>query len=61
EHYDNYASYLVSYQGFTENYPEPPAVGGLGEITLYIGIGVAVPILLAILILIRKRGKKRKD
>lgn len=60
EHYDNYASYLVSSQGFTENYPEPPGVGGLGEITPYIGIGVAIPILLVIAILIRKRSKKRK-
>jgi len=60
EHYDNYASYLVSYQGFTENYPEPPSVGGLGEIMLYIAIGMAIPILLVIAILTRKRSKKRK-
>jgi hypothetical protein len=58
EHYDNYASYLISYQGAKEDYPEPPGVGGLGEIIPYIAIGVAVPILLVVAILIRKRSKK---
>jgi len=57
--YDNYASYLVSYEGFTENYPEPPGVGGL-EIIPYMAIGVAIPILLVIAEFIRRRGTKKR-
>jgi len=59
QQYDNYASYLVSYQGFRENYPEPPNVGGLVEITPYIAISFAVPLLLVVAILVKNRVRKR--
>jgi hypothetical protein len=59
-HYDNYACYLVSYQGFTQSYPEPPSVGGLGEIIPYIAIGIAIPMFLVIAILVRKRARREK-
>lgn len=59
-HYDNYACYLVSYQGFTQSYPEPPSVGGLGEIIPYFAIGIAIPMFLVIVILVRKRARRKK-
>ena len=59
EHYDNYASYLISYHGVREDHPEPPSVGGLGEIIPYIAIGTAIPIILVVAIFIRKRGERK--
>lgn len=59
-HYDNYACYLVSYQGFRDNYPSPLGVGGLGEIMPYVGIGIAIPMFLVIVILMRKRARREK-
>ena len=57
--YDNYASYLVSYQGSRENYPEPPGVGGV-EIIPYIAVGIAIPIFLVIAVFIRRLGRKKR-
>jgi len=53
-------TYLVSYQGFRDNYPSPPGVGGLGEIMPYVGIGIAIPMFLVIVILMRKRARREK-
>lgn len=58
QQYDNYASYLVSYQGFRENYPEPPTAGGPAETMPYIAIGIAIGVSLVTAIFIRKRFKK---
>jgi len=58
QQYDNYASYLVSYQGFRENYPEPPTAGGPAETMTYIAIGIAIAVSLVTAIFIRKRFKK---
>ncbi|NIM45899.1 MAG: hypothetical protein GTO54_09805 [Nitrososphaeria archaeon] len=60
QQYDNYASYLVSYQGFRENYPEPPTAGGLTEIMPYIAISLVIATFLVIAILIRKHLKSTR-
>ena len=58
QQYDNYASYLVSYQGFRENYPEPPTAGGLTEIMPYLAISLVITMFLVVAIFIRKRFRK---
>ncbi|MFB0504079.1 MAG: hypothetical protein ACETWE_09615 [Candidatus Bathyarchaeia archaeon] len=53
----SWGSYLVSPQGLEVTYPEPPPIGGFGELITYIAAGVAVPIIIIALILIRKKRK----
>jgi len=55
----SWGGYLVSSQGLEVTYPEPPPIGGFGELITYIAVGVAVPIIIIIAaILIRKRMKR---
>ena len=54
----SWGGYLVSSQGSEVTYPEPPPIGGFGELITYIAVGVAVPIVIIIAaILIRKKRK----
>jgi len=58
--YDNWGSYLLSVQGLAVSYPEPPPLGGLGELLPFIALGVAVPIAAAATALfIRRRRRTR--
>lgn len=56
--YDNWGSYIISPQGLEVTYPEPPPIGGLEEIITYIAIGVAIPVMIVVLILLRRRRAK---
>jgi len=53
----SWGSYLVSPQGLEVTYPEPPPIGGFGELIPYIAVGVAVPIVIIAAIVIRKKRK----
>ena len=53
----SWGGYLVSPQGLEVTYPEPPPIGGLGELITYIAIGVAIPIIIIAAIIIRKKRK----
>jgi hypothetical protein len=53
----SWGGYLVSPQGLEVTYPEPPLIGGFGELITYIAVGVAVPIIIIAAIVIRKKRK----
>jgi len=55
QRWSSWGGYLISPQGLGVEYPEPPAIGGLGALLPIIGVAVAIPIIVVAVLLIRRR------
>lgn len=59
EGWRNWGEYLIAEQTLEATYPPPPAIGGLAELGPYIALAIALPVILAISLMLRRRGRAR--
>lgn len=55
--YDDWGSYLIPVQSIGLTYPEPPPIGGLGELFIYIIVGVVAVVAIVAVVVLRMRRK----